>query len=618
MIAKRIDRKPEVRDDFGNLGRYVAAAREKGEKLDKFWIANCDAGAKLDDLDLALIEIEATRALKPGIADKTYHLVVSFHPGEEDNLSQEALQDIERHFAEALGFGDHQRVIGTHINTDNFHMHMAINKIHPVTGRCHTPRQDFKTLAKVAREMERKYGLVVDKGMTDGGTERNPVSRKARDLEAKTWQQSFERHVVEHKAEILKAVKSASTWTDLHRGLEEYGLIMKKHGAGLVVAQLDGKGRMKASALDRSCSLAKMEERIGPYQEPPEKRQGPIKQPRKAYQPKPMTRHPGQGKLWRSYTQTKKPGFLQRALHIRNWKDYLLAEAHKDALALAIVLTYKEAFHMLEEATTPRRQHSRPPRTVKPALATWFSATPWKAPSMTWLKRDLYDMDLKADENGRVLFPFRDQKGHIWALKALDGQGRSAELGDTDKAGLSHVIDPGGDLSREKASHGGPVIITSDCLTAAIIHKDTGAPVVVVPKSADLPDKALSVRRRHPKARIVVATPGKNHAALHASSVAAGELVVIDSVKAQAKIVADLAANGQAVAVDPALAREMGAFIEDALSPEAAMSKPLKPGKQNDVGAFVEDALSVEDARQSQPRKSPGKGPGKGDGGLGR
>lgn len=79
---------------------------------------------------------------------------------------------------------------------------------------------------------------------------------------------------------------------------------------------------------------------------------------------------------------------------------------------------------------------------------------------------------------------------------------------------------------------------------------------------------------------------------------------------------ADLATNGQAVAVDPALAREMGAFVEDTLSPEAALSKPLKPGKQNDVGAFVEDALSV--ARQSQPRKSPRKGPGKGDGGLGR
>lgn len=87
MIAKRIDRKPEVRDDYAHLGRYIAAAKEKGEKLDKFWIVNCDAGDGLTDLDTALIEIEATRLAKPGIADKTYHLVVSFRPDDQEKLS---------------------------------------------------------------------------------------------------------------------------------------------------------------------------------------------------------------------------------------------------------------------------------------------------------------------------------------------------------------------------------------------------------------------------------------------------------------------------------------------------------------------------------------------------
>lgn len=135
MIAKRIDKKPDVRDDYSNLGRYVAAARETGEKLDKFWIVNCDAGTGLGDLDTALIEIEATRTMASADVDnKTYHLVVSLQPGEQAKLSQEDLQDIERHFAEALGFTDHQRVAGTHINTDNFHLHVAFNKVHPVTG----------------------------------------------------------------------------------------------------------------------------------------------------------------------------------------------------------------------------------------------------------------------------------------------------------------------------------------------------------------------------------------------------------------------------------------------------------------------------------------------------
>ncbi len=131
MIPVRIDRDPEVRDDYSHLARYIAAASEKWEKLDQFWIANCDAGVDLADLDTALIEIEATRALKPGIADKTYHLVVSFRPGDREKLTLADLRDIERNFAEALGFGDHQRVAGTHVNTDNFHLHVAFNKVQP-------------------------------------------------------------------------------------------------------------------------------------------------------------------------------------------------------------------------------------------------------------------------------------------------------------------------------------------------------------------------------------------------------------------------------------------------------------------------------------------------------
>lgn len=575
MIAKRIDRKPEVRDDFGQLGRYIAAAKETGEKLDKFWIVNCDAGADLVDLDTALIEIEATRLLKQGIADKTYHLVVSFHPGEEEQLSLDDLQDIERNFAQALGYGEHQRVVGTHVNTDNFHMHIAFNKIHPATGRCHTPRQDFKAVAKVARAMELKYGLRVDKGMTDVGAEKNPVSGRARDYEAKTWQQSFERHLIEHKAEILGVISGADGWQKLHEGLAEYGTVLKTRGAGLVFAQTDGsKGRMKASALDRSCSLAEMEKRLGPYV-PPEAKERP-RPPKRPYQAKPMTRHPGSNRLWRAYTQQKKPGFLGRVLHIRNWKDYLLAEAHKDALALAIILTYKELLHAFDAATSFQWRPYYPPKTARAALDTWFKSSPWKPSAMTWLKPDLDDMNLKADEAGRVLFPFRDAKGHIGAVRAMDGQGRTCDVGDTGCSGLSHVIDPGAYLTGKDKGYAGPVVLTADCLTAALIHKDSGAPVMVVPDEASLEEMARTIRRRCPDNPIIVAAPMKSLQAELVAAKAGGSLVVIDGPQAQARLIADLVGKGRAVPVDPAQAKAMGAFVEDALSPEDALASQPK------------------------------------------
>ncbi|WP_096704149.1 TraI/MobA(P) family conjugative relaxase [Magnetospirillum sp. 15-1] len=596
MIAKRIDRKPEVRDNFGYLGRYVAAAREKGEKLDKFWIKNCDAGAQLQDLDLALIEIEATRQAKPEIADKTYHLVVSFRAGDQARLSEADLQDIERNFAEALGYGDHQRVAGTHINTDNFHMHVAINKIHPVTARSHTPRQDFKILAKVAREMEQKYGLVVDKGMTDGAA-RDPVSAKARDYEAKTWQQSFERHLVEHKAEIVELVAKAGSWQKLQEGLAEYAVELRKRGAGAVFAQTDAKGRMKASALDRTCALAALEERLGPYQAPqPKPKDQVVKPPGKPYRAKPMTRHPAQARLWRTYAQQKKPGFLARNLKVGNWKYILLADAHKDPLALCILLTHKELLHTIDELTTfgqPRQPRGyRPPSAARDALQAWYKAGTWKPPAATWMRRDLEEMDLRADESGRVLFPFRDQKGYIHGLRAMDVQGQTLDIGDLAKPGLSHVIDPGNDLGKADP-YSGSVVITCDCMAAAVLHKDTGAPIVVVGTDAELASAAATLRDRQPKSRIVVVTTRQTRQGVRAAGLVGGQATVVDNEKAQAKIIADLVGMGRAVPVDLGQAKAMG--------------------------AFTEDALSSAEALDSQPKRGPKRvDRGKGDGGLGR
>ncbi len=181
MIPKRVNRKPGKADNFTYLAEYIAAAREKGEKLDKLWIVNCDAGSEPEDLKTALYEIEAVRTLKPKITDKTYHLMVSFREGDRDRLTPENLKDIERTFAEALGYGEHQRVTGTHINTDHYHMHVAINKVHPKTLRVHTPLRDFNLLHKAARDLEKKYGLAVDRGMSDQTPERG-LSTAARDL----------------------------------------------------------------------------------------------------------------------------------------------------------------------------------------------------------------------------------------------------------------------------------------------------------------------------------------------------------------------------------------------------------------------------------------------------
>jgi len=384
VIAVRIDpdkkdKAKPVRDDYTRLGEYIAAAKEKGEKLDKFWIVNCGAGSELADLKTALFEIEAKRFMKPKVKNKTYHLMVSFRPGEREKLSADDLKDIERNFAEALGYTDHQRVVGTHVNTDNFHMHVAYNKIHPVTLKCVTPEKDFFALERVCRAMEKKYGLFVDKGLSDT-REHDKAAQKARRFERQTWQQSFEGHLQEHKTEILAAIGGAKTWHQVHGGLAEFDAGLKKRGAGLVFHHLaDPRRSMKASSLDRSCSLAALEKRLGPFELVKETAKGeewrhrPAKRP---YTAKPLFHHPGQDQLWRRYqSQQRQPGFLSRNLHIRNWKSYLLADAHKDALALApssSTRSFCARWRALPRLSGAERRSAR--------LAVVVSSLPWLPP----------------------------------------------------------------------------------------------------------------------------------------------------------------------------------------------------------------------------------------------
>ncbi|MBR9901830.1 MAG: relaxase/mobilization nuclease domain-containing protein [Rhodospirillales bacterium] len=353
MIATKIGKKSGVPDNYTRLGEYIAAAEEKGEKLHQFWIRNCDAGTNIEDLDLALLEIEAVRRQKPDIADKTYHLVVSFRPGDQDKLSKDDLMAVEAEYAKALGYSDHQRVAGTHINTDNFHMHIAFNKVHPETLKVITPHRDFKILANVSREMEKKYGLAIDPGMTDGKErEPNTLSPAARNYEAHTWQESFQRHVLKHRNEILEGLGKAETWLEAHEVLAEYDIHLKLRGNGMVLMSPDGQA-MKASQLDRSCSKKKLESRFGMFRAQQGKR--PSKglhqaRTRHRYKPRPLARHRNTPALWRRYLNKRKiparqPGLKARAL--RNWKMFLLMEAYQDPLAMVLIIAHKELLSFL-------------------------------------------------------------------------------------------------------------------------------------------------------------------------------------------------------------------------------------------------------------------------------
>jgi len=140
MIAKRASRRKDGKSSFTKLANYITR-ESKDEEIAFSRVSNCG----FDSVDLAVKEIEATQGRNTrSKADKTYHLVVSFPAGEVP--SKEQLEDIEDELCKSIGLGDHQRVSAAHNDTDNFHLHIAINKIHPVSHRAVEPYYDKYSL----------------------------------------------------------------------------------------------------------------------------------------------------------------------------------------------------------------------------------------------------------------------------------------------------------------------------------------------------------------------------------------------------------------------------------------------------------------------------------------
>jgi len=265
MIPKHIERKPG-RDNYRALALYAADAKthgETGEKTLMSWHEGCMA----EDYLGGIIEVEATQAMNTRTTkEKTYHLMVSFRPEDESKLTPEIFKDIEKELAQAIGFSGHQRHCGVHKNTDNIHMHIAYNIIEPETFNRRAPFYDHQKLHRACRELEKKYGLAIDRGMGEARQKNAPKKHtKAETIEAQTGQQSFFNFVSVQKKEILQILEQTENWAVIHNKFLQIGLEIQPRGSGLIIKDRFGKHAVKASDIDRCLSKSQMEKKYGQF-----------------------------------------------------------------------------------------------------------------------------------------------------------------------------------------------------------------------------------------------------------------------------------------------------------------------------------------------------------------
>lgn len=253
MIAKRIPINSIKKSSFTRLVDYLLNRQGKTERVGKVAVANCGS----DDPIWAAMEVKATQAQNTRAeSDKTYHLMVSFRPGESP--SPEILENIEERICKGLGFEEHQRISVVHHDTDNLHVHIAVNKIHPLRHTIHEPYYDHKKLGELCAALELEYGLERD----NHTAKKTAGQGRAADMENAAGVESLIGWI---RRECLPEMEAARSWEELHKTLADNGLEIRRRGNGLVMVDRSGTA-VKASSVSRACSKDAMEARLGPFQ----------------------------------------------------------------------------------------------------------------------------------------------------------------------------------------------------------------------------------------------------------------------------------------------------------------------------------------------------------------
>ncbi|MEI6420588.1 MAG: TraI/MobA(P) family conjugative relaxase [Lentisphaerota bacterium] len=227
--------------------------------------------SKSQKAEMLALSQEAVRS-----KDTVNHYVMSWQEGEQPSHAQ--IDEAVNIFLDELGLKDHQTVYGLHADTDNLHLHLVINRVHPDTLKVIKPNKGFdieaahKAIARIEhaqgwrREQHGRYQVLengeLGREHVDTEKQRQPDQVK-RDRENRTGEKSAERIAIEDGAAIIK---SASDWQTLHRQLAEKGLRYEKKGSGAML--FVGDVGVKPSRVDRAASLPHLQKRLGPYEPP--------------------------------------------------------------------------------------------------------------------------------------------------------------------------------------------------------------------------------------------------------------------------------------------------------------------------------------------------------------
>lgn len=272
---------------FHDLTRYIVAETAldgMGKEVEKTLAVEI---GHLMSLRTAAEEMWAVASQNSRVDDPILHYMLSWPEHERPPVKD--VLDAARRTLAALGLSEHQYIIAIHVNTDNLHAHVEVNRVHPVTFKSHHIEWAHKTLHRAAREIEIDYGWFHDKGLyvvveVDGqkriveGDHKLPeqlAAPKTRAAIFEEWSgtQSFETWCKDEPATDLKTALEAgklTSWEAVHGVLAGHHVELQTTGGGYRVINRPADGAPSdtgaaASRVFRFLKPADLEAKLGKF-----------------------------------------------------------------------------------------------------------------------------------------------------------------------------------------------------------------------------------------------------------------------------------------------------------------------------------------------------------------
>lgn len=213
------------------------------------------------------------------VKDPVYHFILSWQ--EDENPSENQIFDSVNHAMRRLDMGLHQYVASIHRDTDNVHVHVAANRVHPITFAAVNIYNDADKLQRACREMELKHNFKVDNGSwvrnddnlivrAKQGYKKAP--RGAATLEHFGDRESLYTYAVSHCRKDINAMfrDKSATWDRIHDVLKTSGLALERRGEGMIIRDMFNPQQtpIKASRLHTAMTLSRLEPKIGAFTAP--------------------------------------------------------------------------------------------------------------------------------------------------------------------------------------------------------------------------------------------------------------------------------------------------------------------------------------------------------------